>query len=54
MVDSPEQRRLGIRDSAELAWSDWQGSAQFDREEDANPRLWAEKVVEFAAGDMRR
>ncbi|WP_298860426.1 FAD-binding dehydrogenase [uncultured Sulfitobacter sp.] len=53
MVDSPEQRRLGIRDSAELAWSDWQGSAQFDRDEDANPRLWAEKFVEFAAGDMR-
>ena len=53
MVDSPEQRRLGIRDSAELAWSDWQGSAQFDRDVDANPRLWAEKFVEFAAGDMR-
>jgi predicted oxidoreductase len=53
MVDSPEQRRLGIRDSAELAWSDWQGSAQFDRDEDGNPRLWAEKFVEFAAGDMR-
>ncbi|UWR25616.1 FAD-binding dehydrogenase [Sulfitobacter sp. S223] len=53
LVDSPEQRRLGIKDSAELAWSDWQGSAQFDREEDANPRLWAEKFVEFAAGDMR-
>ena len=53
MVDSPEQRRLGIKDSAELAWSDWQGSAQFDRDEDANPRLWAEKFIEFAAGDMR-
>jgi predicted oxidoreductase len=53
MVDSPEQRRLGIKDSAELAWSDWQGSAQFDRDEDANPHLWAEKFVEFAAGDMR-
>ncbi|MEQ6202345.1 FAD-binding dehydrogenase [Sulfitobacter sp. HNIBRBA2951] len=53
LVDSPEQRRLGIKDSAELAWSDWQGSAQFDRDEDANPRLWAEKFVEFAAGDMR-
>lgn len=37
MVDTPEQRRLGIRDSAELALSDWMGSAQFDREEDANP-----------------
>jgi predicted oxidoreductase len=53
MVDSPEQRRLGIKDSAELAWSDWQGSAQFDRDEDANPRAWAEKFVDFAAGDMR-
>lgn len=53
LVDSPEQRRLGIKDSAELAWSDWQGSAQFDRDEDANPRLWAERFVEFAAGDMR-
>lgn len=53
LVDSPEQRRLGIKDSAELAWSDWQGSAQFDRVEDANPRLWAEKFVEFAAGEMR-
>lgn len=53
MVDSPEQRRLGIKDSAELAWSDWQGSAQFDRAEDVNPRLWAERFVEFAAGDMR-
>ncbi len=53
LVDSPEQRRLGIRDSAELAWSDWQGSAQFDRAEDANPRAWAERFVEFAAGGMR-
>ncbi|QUJ76895.1 FAD-binding dehydrogenase [Sulfitobacter albidus] len=53
MIDTPEQRRLGIRDSAELAWSDWQGSAQFDRAEDANPRAWAERFVEFSAGGMR-
>ncbi|KEJ89753.1 FAD-binding dehydrogenase [Sulfitobacter donghicola] len=53
MVDSPEQRRLGIKDSAELAWNDWQGSAQFDRVEDANPRAWAEKFIEFSAGEMR-
>ena len=53
MVDTPEQRRLGIRDSAELAMSDWMGSAQFDRAEDANPRLYAEKFVEWAAGGMR-
>lgn len=53
MVDTPEQRRIGIRDSADLAWNDWLGSAQFDRPEDANPRAWAEKYVEFAAGGMR-
>ena len=53
MVDTPEQRRLGIRDSAELALSDWMGSAQFDRVEDANPRAYAEKFINWAAGDMR-
>jgi predicted oxidoreductase len=53
MVNSPEQRRLGIRDSAELAYNDWIGSAQFDRDEDANPRAYAEKFVEWSAGDMR-
>jgi len=54
MVDTPEQRRLGIRDSAELALSDWMGSAQFDREEDANPRACAESFVDWAAGGMRQ
>lgn len=54
MVDTPEQRRLGIKDSAELALSDWMGSAQFDREEDANPRLFAEEFVDWAAGGMRQ
>lgn len=53
MVDTPEQRRLGIRDSAELALSDWMGSAQFDRAEDANPRAYAEQFIDWAAGDMR-
>jgi uncharacterized protein len=53
MVDTPEQRRLGIRDSAELALRDWMGSAQFDRPEDANPRAYATRFVEWAAGDMR-
>src|ERR1700749_1174252 len=33
-VDSPEQRRLGIKDSLGLALQDWMGSAQFDRAED--------------------
>ncbi|MGW2625701.1 FAD-binding dehydrogenase [Micromonospora taraxaci] len=53
LVDSPEQRRMGIRDSTELAWQDWQGSAGFDRPEDAWPRRWAEAYVDFAAGEKR-
>ncbi|MGX9355059.1 FAD-binding dehydrogenase [Roseobacteraceae bacterium S113] len=53
MVDTPEQRRMGIRDSRALALNDWMGSAQFDREEDALPRQWAEAYVDFAAGEMR-
>ncbi|AAV94370.1 FAD-binding dehydrogenase [Ruegeria pomeroyi] len=53
MVDTPEQRRMGIRDCADLALRDWLGSAQFDRAEDAWPRKWAEAYVEFAAGEMR-
>jgi len=53
MVDTPEQRRMGIKDSPDLALSDWMGSAQFDRPEDANPRKVAEAYVEFAAGEMR-
>ncbi|HEY1135558.1 MAG TPA: FAD-binding dehydrogenase [Nocardioides sp.] len=53
LVDSPEQRRLRVRDSAELALADWMGSAQFDREEDRWPRAWAEAYVDFAAGEKR-
>jgi predicted oxidoreductase len=53
LVDSPEQRRLGIRDSYELAMQDWMGTAAFDREEDRWPRKWAEAYVEFAAGEKR-
>lgn len=52
-VDSPEQRRLRIRDSRELALQDWMGSAGFDREEDHWPRRWAEAYVDFAAGEKR-
>src|SRR6186997_625502 len=52
-VDSPEQRRLRIRDSRELAWQDWLGTAGFDRDEDAWPRRWAEAYVDFAAGEKR-
>ena len=53
LVDSPQQRRMGIKDSVELAWQDWQGSAQFDREEDEWPRRWAEAYVHFAAGEKQ-
>lgn len=52
-VDSPEQRRLRIRDSLDLAWQDWLGTAGFDRPEDDLPRQWARAYVEFAAGEKR-
>jgi len=52
-VDSPEQRRLGIRDSYDLALQDWMGTADFDREEDYWPRKWAEAFVAFATGEKR-
>lgn len=53
LVDSPEQRRMGIRDSYELALQDWMGTAAFDRDEDVWPRRWAEAYVAFAAGEKR-
>ncbi|MRH87417.1 FAD-binding dehydrogenase [Nocardia sp. SYP-A9097] len=54
-VDSPEQRRLGVKDSVELAMQDWLGSAGFDREdEDHWGRQWARAYVEFAAGEKRQ
>ena len=53
MVDTPEQRRLGIRDSRALALNDWMGSAGFDRPEDHWPRACAEAFIDFAAGEMR-
>jgi uncharacterized protein len=53
LVDSPEQRRMRIRDSTALALEDWMGTAAFDRAEDAWPRKWAEAYVAFAAGEKR-
>ncbi|RDS79092.1 FAD-binding dehydrogenase [Dyella monticola] len=52
-VDSPEQRRMGVRDSHALALTDWMGTAAFDRSEDHWPRRWAEAYVDFAAGEKR-
>src|SRR3954469_24116844 len=53
LVDSPEQRRVRIRDSRELAWQDWLGTAGFDRPDDEWPRRWAEAYVDFAATEKR-
>jgi uncharacterized protein len=53
LVDSPEQRRMGVRDSLELARQDWFGSAEWDREEDAWGRAWAEAYLAFAGGEKR-
>ena len=55
LVDTPEQRRLGVKDSFALAWNDWQGSAQFDRlaDQDSWAVRWARAYVEWAAGDKR-
>jgi uncharacterized protein len=52
-VDSPEQRRMRIKDSHELALQDWLGTAAFDRPEDEWPRRWAEAYVDFCAGEKR-
>lgn len=53
LIDSPEQRRLGIHDSLELARFDWFASAGFDRESDFWGRQWAEAYLDFAAGEKR-
>jgi predicted oxidoreductase len=53
LVDSPEQRRLRVHDSIELARQDWFGTAGFDRAEDHWPRQWAEAYLQFAAGEKR-
>jgi predicted oxidoreductase len=58
LVDTPMQRRLRVKDSFELAWQDWQGSAQWDRldgsfPEDEWARQWGRAYVEFAAGEKR-
>jgi predicted oxidoreductase len=53
LVDSPEQRRMRVRDSYELALQDWLGTAGFDRPEDHWPRRWAEAYVGFCAGEKR-
>ncbi|GAA2396549.1 hypothetical protein GCM10010404_62850 [Nonomuraea africana] len=58
LVNSPEQRRLGVRDSFGLAWQDWRASAGWDRldgelPEDEWAERWARAYVEFAAEEKR-
>ncbi len=53
MIDTPEQRRMRVKDSLSLATNDWMGSAQFDRPEDHWPREWANAYLDFASGEMR-
>jgi predicted oxidoreductase len=55
LVGTPQQRHLGVKDSFDLAWSDWQGSARFDRldDEDSWGVRWARAYVEWAAGEKR-
>jgi predicted oxidoreductase len=53
LVNSAEQRRLGVHDSIDLARQDWFGSAGFDRDEDYWPKRWAEAYLDFAAGEKR-
>jgi len=53
-IDSPEQRRMRVRDSLDLARQDWFGSAGFDRPEDHWPRRWAEAYLDFAASEKRK
>jgi len=54
LVDSPEQRRMGVKDSRALAHQDWFGTAGFDRDEDDWAKKWAEAYLDFAAGDKRQ
>ncbi|MDR6922630.1 MULTISPECIES: FAD-binding dehydrogenase [Chryseobacterium] len=49
LINSPQQRRMGIKDSYELALQDWKGTAGFDRKEDYWPRKWAEAYLKFAS-----
>ncbi|MEO7006620.1 MAG: FAD-binding dehydrogenase [Terrimesophilobacter sp.] len=53
LIDSPEQRHMGVKDSLELAEQDWAGTAGFDRDEDAWPKRWAHAYLRFAAAEKR-
>ncbi|MFF7160272.1 FAD-binding dehydrogenase [Streptomyces sp. NPDC008086] len=58
-VNSDEQRLMGVKDTRDLAWQDWLGTAGFDRGID-DPKgqdhwayKWAEAYVDFASEEKR-
>src|SRR5690349_15830657 len=50
-VDSPEQRRQGIRDSFDLAYRDWCSFAEFG-DGDRWPKAWVEAYVSRCTEDV--
>jgi hypothetical protein len=50
-VDTPEQRRVGIRDTVEQALADWQAFAQFDAHA-LWPQAWARAYVGHCTAEM--
>ena len=52
-VNTPEQRRLGMRDSVDLALRDWFSFAEFGAE-DHWPKAWAETYVNQCTPDVYR
>lgn len=47
MVDSPHQRKMGIKDSEDLAYKDWCSYAEFP-EGDELVRNWAKKYIHYS------
>ncbi|RLD21248.1 MAG: FAD-binding dehydrogenase [Bacteroidetes bacterium] len=52
-VDTPIQRRTGIKDNADLALRDWHSVAGFG-EDDVIPKLWAEQYVHMCTDHVYR
>ena len=56
LVDTPQQRRSGIKDSPELALQNWLSFGDFEADGgiDDHPRRWAEAYVADCARDVYR
>jgi predicted oxidoreductase len=55
LVDTPQQRWMGVKDTIELARKDWFNSAKFDRLDDQDfwAVQWADKYLDFAHHSMK-